>query len=357
MADAEDRTEAPSARRLEQAREDGNIALSREVQVFAGLAIGALALLMCVHQADALCVVLRGVLDHAGDISGVPGGTFGVLGSVAWAGALAVLPVCGLAAVGAVATGVLQTGFLLRPQALLPDFSRVDPISGLSRILSGTTAVEALKAVAKCACFGVVLWWQASSLLHDQARAMGDDAGSLLREIMRILPGTIGALLLVQLAIAGFDVLWQRMHRLSGLRMSRQEMRDEYRQTEGDPHVKGKLKMLRARAAKRRMMDAVKTATVIVTNPTHYAVALSYERGVSGAPRIVAKGVDEVAARIRELAQDHRVPIVSNPPLARALYPLPLETEVPAEHFKVVAGIIAYIWRLRSPPRRGALVG
>ena len=131
--------------------------------------------------------------------------------------------------------------------------------------------------------------------------------------------------------------------------MSREELKEEYRNTEGDPHVKGKLKAMRAKVARQRMMDAVKTATVIVTNPTHYAVALVYEKGASSAPKIVAKGVDDVAARIRELAQDHRVPIVANPPLARALYPLPLESEIPAEHFKVVAAVIAYVWKLRRP--------
>ena len=132
--------------------------------------------------------------------------------------------------------------------------------------------------------------------------------------------------------------------------MSRQDLRDEHRQSEGDPHVKGRIRQLRRQRAKRRMMDAVKTATVIITNPTHYAVALVYENGGKGAPKVVAKGVDELAARIREMALDHKVPLVANPPLARALYTVPLDGEIPREHFQVVAGIIAYVWRLKRPP-------
>ena len=130
--------------------------------------------------------------------------------------------------------------------------------------------------------------------------------------------------------------------------MSREELRQESRDSEGDPRIKGKLKQLRLQRARRRMLATVAKATVVVTNPTHYAVALAYERGTASAPRVVAKGVDEIAARIREAAEAARVPLVANPPLARALYLVPLDAEVPAEHFKVVAEIIAYVWRLRG---------
>ncbi len=137
------------------------------------------------------------------------------------------------------------------------------------------------------------------------------------------------------------------------MRMSRQELADEHKQTEGDPAHKAKLRALRRARARRRMMAAVPTATVVITNPTHYAVALAYERGGQGAPRVVAKGMDEVAARIRALAAEHRVPLVANPPLARALHRVDVDSEVPAEHFKAVAEIIAYVWRLRGQAAGG----
>ena len=152
--------------------------------------------------------------------------------------------------------------------------------------------------------------------------------------------------------MAGVDILRTHLRFHGSLRMTRQEVRDEARESEGDPHVKSRIRQIRQQRAKRRMMAAVPKATLVVTNPTHYAVALAYARGQGGAPRIVAKGVDEVAARIRAVAKEAGVPLVANPPLARALYPLPLDAEIPAEHFKVVAELIAYVWKLR-PTRRG----
>jgi len=138
--------------------------------------------------------------------------------------------------------------------------------------------------------------------------------------------------------------------------MSREEIRDEHRELEGNPRIKGRIRQIRLQRARKRMMAAVPKATVVLTNPTHYAIALAYERTGSGAPRVVAKGIDEVAQRIRDLATRHNVPLVANPPLARALYRVELDREIPVEHYKIVAEIIAYVWRLRGQVRhiRGA---
>ena len=148
--------------------------------------------------------------------------------------------------------------------------------------------------------------------------------------------------------VAGADVVWVRWQHLRQLRMSREDLRQETRESEGDPHVKGRLRRLRESRARRRMLAEVPKAAVVVTNPTHYAVALAYEQGQAAAPRIVAKGVDAMAARIREAAAEHGVPLVPNPPLARALWRLEVDTEIPAEHWQAVAEIIAYVWRLRG---------
>jgi flagellar biosynthetic protein FlhB len=140
-----------------------------------------------------------------------------------------------------------------------------------------------------------------------------------------------------------------RFRHAQDMRMSKQDVRDELKDTDGNPHVKARIRRIRIMRARRRMMAKVPGATVVITNPTHYAVALSYDRASNPAPRIVAKGTDSVAARIREVAEANGVPVVANPPLARALYSLELDTEIPAEHYKAVAEIIAYIWRLRRP--------
>jgi flagellar biosynthetic protein FlhB len=136
------------------------------------------------------------------------------------------------------------------------------------------------------------------------------------------------------------------------LRMSRQEQKDEHKESDGNPQVKARLRQLARSRARKRMMTAVPKAAVVITNPTHFAVALAYERGTKGAPRLVAKGADEVAERIREIAREHRVPVVANPPLARALFRIEIDTEIPSEHFKAVAEIIAYVWRMRAKVAR-----
>lgn len=166
-------------------------------------------------------------------------------------------------------------------------------------------------------------------------------------ELVRLLV----TLSLGQGVIALFDLLWVRWRFHDRLRMTLQEVKDEYKEAEGDPKLKARVRQIRTARARRRMMAAVPKATVIITNPTHYAIALQYDRGTNGAPRVVAKGMDDVAARIRQVASQNRVAVVPNPPLARALYAVPLDAEVPAEHFKAVAAIIAYVWRLRSQAR------
>jgi flagellar biosynthetic protein FlhB len=155
-----------------------------------------------------------------------------------------------------------------------------------------------------------------------------------------------------QAAIAGADLLWERFSLARKLRMSRQEQRDEHKDSEGNPQIKQKLRQLARSRARRRMMKAVPKAAVVLTNPTHYAVALAYERGTKSAPRLVAKGADEVAERIRDIAREHRVPIIANPPLARALFRIEIDTEIPPEHFRAVAEIIAYVWRMRAKAGR-----
>ena len=166
------------------------------------------------------------------------------------------------------------------------------------------------------------------------------------RRLAHLLLSAMVTMLVIQLVIASVDVAWVRYHRLQGLRMSRQDLRDEHKESDGNPQVKARVRALRRARARQRMLQAVPTATVVLTNPTHYAVALSYVQGSKQAPKVVAKGVDEVAARIRELAREHRVPVLPNPPLARTLFLVPLDQEVPSQQFQAVAAVIAYVWRL-----------
>ncbi|WP_428391910.1 EscU/YscU/HrcU family type III secretion system export apparatus switch protein [Lichenicoccus sp.] len=354
QADKDDRTEAPSAKALSKAREDGRVAVSRELQSLCGLGFGVLALMIVLpSQAALFAARMQGLMENVGRIDVSGGGAI-----AAWRTAMGfcpalAAPVLLAASVGAIAVGLLQTGFLLHLGSLMPKPGRLNPGRGIKRLFGGETLVEGLKSLAKLAAFGFVLWHVFGGLLITLPRAVAWRPAALASQMLALTLKAALLVLAVQAGIALLDVVWVRYKHYAELRMSRQELRDEHRESEGDPQVKGRLRQLRRQRAARRMMAAVPKATVVITNPTHYAVALAYEGGSKAAPRIVAKGMDELAARIREVAQDNKVPLVSNPPLARALYTLPLDSEVPREHFQVVAGIIAYVWRLRRPPPGG----
>ena len=344
MADsAEDRTEAASPRRLQRAREEGDVPLSRELPMLLGVAAGVLALGAQLHGDPAgLTRWLGGRLAHAGgDVAGV----------IAMAGPALVqagLPVAAAAMAGTALGTLLQTGFLVRTEALLPDIGRVSPLKGIKRLFGIETLAGAAKAVAKLAILAGAFWFAVARVVPLLTTVAFWQPGQLYRQLIRSGASLVLMLLGAQAAIALADVLMVRLRYARRMRMARHELRDEQRDTDGNPQIKQKLRQITRARARRRMMAAVPRAAVVVTNPTHYAVALQYERGGRGAPRVVAKGADEIAARIRDLAREHRIPVVANPPLARALYRIEIDTEIPTEHFKAVAEIIAYIWRLRS---------
>ena len=346
--DAEDKTEAPTPRRLEKAREDGQVPLSREAVGFATLLLGMAGAFFAMPEAGAATMrALRGLLSRAHELT--PRDAWGLLGPAL----LALLPVAGAAAAGAVASTLLQTGGMFSTKGLAPQISRLSPLSGLKRILGPQGGAELLRSLLKVAVVGLALW-----------HAAGDPAA--LRDLLLMPPGAVlealgrraGDMVTATLAalagLAMLDLFWVRFSHLRKLRMSREDLKEESKDTDGDPHVKARQRQLRQQASKRRMMQAVPKAAVVITNPTHYAVALAYEEG-SAAPRVVAKGADAVAARIRDAAREAGVPLVSNPPLARALFKLELDTEITPEHYAAVAEIIAFVWRRRALPAGSAL--
>ncbi len=345
--DSEDKTEAATARRLQQAREEGRVPMSREVGLLAVLAVATLVIGHAMPSAvREVAGMLTRLLAEADTLDPVV---------AMWIAGRCVLLIAVPFVLAALIAGSLsvlaQTGALVRFSAISPDFSRISPLTGLGRIFGTQHLMEAGKSLLKVAVVGAACWSALSGALPELVRSLDWTPGLLAERITRQVMGVLTAMLVAQGVITALDVLRIRLRHNASLRMSKQELRDESRENDGDPHVKGRLRQLRQQRSRRRMMAAVPKATVVVTNPTHYAVALAYERGSGGSPRIVAKGMDEVAARIRQVAEAAGVPLVANPPLARALYPQPLDSEIPAEHFKAVAEIIAYIWRLRGRPR------
>ncbi len=344
-----DRTEAATPRRLQRAREEGNVPISREVSGLAGLAAGLLVLWMSfASNGEQLARTLRNLIAASGQIDLDAGGGRALAAEIANPVATFVLPIMGAAVLAVAAATLLQSGFVLHAKGLMPDLARVSPGRGLKRVFGPGNLVETAKSLVKLAAFGVVVWQLLADNVSSLARSGLWPVGLIGERLGHLLLLVVLMLLAVQLMVAGLDVVWVRFHRMRGLRMSRQDLRDEHKESEGSPQVKGRLRALRRARARQRMMQAVPKATVVLTNPTHYAVALSYAQGSKQAPKVVAKGADEVAARIRTLAREHRVPVVSNPPLARTLFKVPLDQEVPREQFQAVAAVIAYIWRLNQ---------
>lgn len=353
-ADQDDKTEAPTQRRLDKARAEGRAPVSQEVAGFAGLLGGALALVAVVPAAAGrLAGALSGWLatpDLALDrgFSALAAATFAQV-------LLLLLAIALMVAAPALVAHLLQTGLLVSAAQLKPQWSRVSPAAGLKRLASPEALVAFLKNLLKLGLLGGVVWrLLAGDLARLAAHAELPPQG-ILDAARGPLVRVLAAVLMALGVLAVLDLLWTRLRFTRQMRMSRQDLRDEHKESEGDPHLKAKLRRIREQRAKRRMLADVKTASVVVTNPTHYAVALAYDRSKDAAPRVVAKGVDAVAARIRQEADRHRVPQYRNPPLARALFTVDLGRAVPPDQYQAVAEVIAYVWRLKS--RAGAAAG
>ncbi|MCS6778695.1 MAG: flagellar biosynthesis protein FlhB [Geminicoccaceae bacterium] len=346
--DEADRTEEPSQRRLEQARERGQVASSREVGHV--LVLGsALLLLVAAGPWSTQQVVgaLRRLLADAGEPTGLGFDPATRFASALGETALALAPwLAGLLLAG-LAGPLLQHAVVFSVTPLAPKLERISPIAGLRRLFSSSTLVELAKSLVKLGLvlgIGYFLFRGLSSELANYTWLSPIGlADRLLDHTMRLT----GGVLLALVGLAALDWIWQRHQHRRQLRMTRQEVKEELRESEGDPIVKHRLRQLRMERARRRMMAEVPKATVVVTNPTHYAVALRYDGARMAAPKLVAKGVDQIALKIREIARSHNVPVVENPPLARALYAAlePGDT-IPPAHYQAVAELIAYVYRL-----------
>src|SRR5688572_7740778 len=344
-----ERTEPASPRRLEQAREEGQVARSSELNTFVMLLTGAGSLwLTGEHLYTQLRSLLKSGLTFDADGFASAGQMLEPLGRQTADALLACAPLLALLVIAALAAPQLLGGWLFTANALRFDFKRVDPLAGFGRLLSWQAVAELAKALAKAALVSAVavavLWHYKDPLLELAALPLESAAAQAARLVVASLALIAGALALV----AAADVPFQLWRHADGLKMSKEEVRRENRETEGDPHVKAAIRSQQREMARRRMMAEVPKADVIVTNPTHYAVALRYDDSAMRAPRVIAKGADAVAAKIREVGETHHVPVLESPPLARALYRhAELGDEIPAALYTAVAEVLAYVFQLR----------
>ncbi|MBU3693653.1 MAG: flagellar type III secretion system protein FlhB [Rhodocyclaceae bacterium] len=350
MAEESDleRTEEPTPKRLQDARERGQVARSRELTTFAGLLAGGALLLfagggLAVALGD---LVTRGLRFDRREAFDTQAAVTRLL-ELNTDAVLGLLPLMTAVLVIVVLASLLLSGWVFSAEPLTPQPSRLNPFTGIARIFSVVGLVELLKSVVKTVFIGAVafwfLWTHAAEWLQ---LADGDLGSSVVGGMRRIGEGmlwVVGALALVVL----IDVPFQVWNFRKELRMTKEEVRRETRESEGDPQIKARIRQLQRAAARRRMMANVPKATVVITNPQHYAVALRYEGGASAAPRLLAKGIDLIALRIREIAAENDIPILEAPPLARAVYAhTELEQEIPAELYTAVAEVLAWVYAL-----------
>jgi len=354
----QERTEAPTPKRQREAREQGQVARSRELATTLVLIVSAAGLLLLgPATASALLEELRTGLSLTREMIFDPLWMTRELGEMAWRGFLAILPLIGLLLLAAFLGPLLMGGIGFSWKALAPKFERIDPLKGLKRMFALRALIELIKSIIKFLLVGavavLVIWLELDELLR---LGLTDPRGGLLAA-MELLGWGFLLMSAATLLIAAFDVPYQLWEHIKQLRMTRQEIKDEFKETEGRPEVKQKIRQLQMQAAQRRMMQEVPKADVIITNPTHFAVALRYDSAKGDAPIVVAKGRDLVAARIREIGEAHGVLIFSAPPLARALYQTTdLNQPIPAELYRAVAQVLAYVYQLNEARRQGRAV-
>ncbi|HBH68170.1 MAG TPA: flagellar biosynthesis protein FlhB, partial [Erwinia persicina] len=270
---------------------------------------------------------------------------------------LAILPMMFGLVVMAIAAPMLLGGLVISGKSIKFDFGKMNPIKGLAKLVSAQSAAELLKAVLKATLVGVVTWLYIWHHWAEMLRLISESPVTALASALNMIAMCSILVVLGLSPMVGFDVFFQVYSYFKNLRMSRQDIMDEHKQQEGDPHVKGRIRQQMRAAARRRMMQDVPKADVIVTNPTHYSVALQYDEKKMSAPKVLAKGAGEIALRIRELGKEHRIPILEAPPLARALYRhSEIGQHIPGTLYAAVAEVLAWVWQLRRWKVEGGLI-
>lgn len=354
--DDSEKTEQPTHKKLQDAFQRGQVASSKEINTWLILLTATIILaVLGPSMATAVMDILAPFVaqPHAIPTDGLFLRDFFV--GLVKALAVAAVVAAAMLVVAALAGGTLQHGPLITADTITPKLSKISPRQGLKRMFSVRSLVEFGKGLLKILIVGtiagLVLWPQLDGLDHYVSMAPVALLGDLQRLSLLLLITVVA----VMSVIAVLDFIYQKYEHNKQLRMSKQEIKDEYKQAEGDPMVKARLRQIRLERSRRRMMQAVPGADVVITNPTHYAVALKYDDKAMEAPMLVAKGADRVAERIREIAIENRVAVVENAPLCRALFAgVEIDQQVPVEHYQAVAEIISYVWRLkgRLPQRK-----
>jgi flagellar biosynthetic protein FlhB len=359
VAEGEDqsqKTEDPTQKKLDDARKKGQVATSREINhwfmILAGtLVVVILAPSMMRNIATDMSRFLASAHTFHVDSAGLR--EIGI--SLATSAFVALSPAMLLFIAAALGSGLVQNGLVISTEKLEPKLENLSLKKGFDRLFSAKSIVEFVKGILKLAIVAFVAVVLIAPEFDRINATPGLEPSQILDLLWKLTIRMLGGVCAVITVIAGVDFIYQKFEFNKSMRMSKQEVKDEIKQSEGDQMVKARLRQLRVERARKRMMAAVPEADVVITNPSHYAVALKYDPDAMPAPRLVAKGVDTIAQKIKEVAQENDVAIVENPPLARALHAsVEIDQEISETHYKAVAEVIGYVWRLKrkSKPRR-----
>lgn len=348
-SDDTEKSEDPTQKRLDDAHGRGDVAKSQEVSTWFMLASATLIVVsFSTTTGSSLKTTLAGLLANSWRIPADGGGLLRLTSQIGLEVFAAIAIPLFLLMIAAFAGNAIQHRFVWSAESLKPKLDRVSPLAGVKRLFSKQALVNFVKGLLKLALIGTimtVLLWPERDRLEGFITL---DPAVLLPIVQALTLKLLGAVVAVLAFIAAADFFFQYQQWYQRQKMSFQEIKDEYKQSEGDPHIKARIRRLREQRVRKRMMAAVPEASVVITNPTHYAIALKYNRG-DNAPVCVAKGLDLIALKIREVATKHSVPVVEAPPLARALYAsVEIDQEIPAEHYRAVAEIIGYVMKLRG---------
>lgn len=346
--DPESQTEDPTQKRLDDALERGDVAKSQEINTWFMMAGGTLVVsTFSGSVGSGLLTPMRNLLANSWMIKTDGKALLALMQQIEFVVLAAVGVPLLMLMLAAIAGNMLQHRLVWSARSLKPKFNKISPGAGFKRIFGKQAAANFLKGVGKLVLLGAVMTMILWPERHRMEAMVRLDPAGMLGATTSMTIHLLGAVVAALAIVAIADYFFQYRSWFQRQKMSLQEIKEEFKQSEGDPHIKGKIRQLRQQRAKKRMMAAVPKASVIITNPTHYSVALSYEQGMS-APICVAKGVDNLAFKIREIAREHDIPIVENVPLARALYAtVDIDQEIPTEHYHAVAEVIGYVMRLK----------
>ncbi|MFC6282276.1 MULTISPECIES: flagellar biosynthesis protein FlhB [Polaromonas] len=360
MAEESDleKTEPASPRRLEKAREEGQVARSRELVTFVMLTTGMSGLwimgdMIGGHFDSALRNGLQ--FDRASAFD--PSYMMVLAGTAVLHALQALMPLLAMMLVAALVAPMMLGGWLFSTQSLAPNFSKMNPVAGIGRMFSANALAELVKTIVKSLLVGGIAWWVISGNLEVIMALMSEPVRAALPHTLKVVAMSCALIVASLLLVVAIDVPYQLWSHFRKLRMSREDLKNEHKESDGDPQVKAQIRRQQQQMAKRRMMAEVPKADIIVTNPTHFAVALKYSDKDMRAPRVVAKGTDLVALRIRTLAEENRIPVLEAPPLTRALYRhTKLGSEIPVALYAAVAEVLAWAYQLHRQSAEGGIV-